>query len=244
MLPATNSRRAHDPDRDLRGHSRPVVLEETMKFLACFLSTLIGFFSAPRKVRMLEAENKALKEKLALATQFALQDALTGLLNRRSLNEKLKEFENVKNIVPRRSHQLPKFITFLAIDLVGFKAVNSAFGHDGGDRALIAVAKAIRDSIRGDDHSVYRPGGDEFVVILSGASQKESEIVAQRIMKAIRAISEYHLSCRIGGTVWNVEDFPAANTQKILNAADQLEAALNAAGKDGEFDIQQYTPEN
>ena len=94
------------------------------------------------------------------ASELATRDALTGLLNRRSLIDRT---EDAITRAVRRKESL----AVMFLDLDKFKSVNDTFGHDVGDELLRQVASCIKSSVRESD-VVARIGGDEFVVLLEG----------------------------------------------------------------------------
>jgi diguanylate cyclase (GGDEF)-like protein len=106
----------------------------------------------------------------------ARTDSLTGLFNRRALNEQLTRLA-----AHARRREEP--LTILMIDLDRFKETNDGFGHDAGDRVLRAVADCMRKALRADD--VYgRWGGDEFLVALPNTDDEAARRVADRIRDA------------------------------------------------------------
>jgi len=106
--------------------------------------------------------------------QIALQDPLTGLLNRTIIWDRLKHAVD-------RSIRNEDTVGVIFIDLNKFKAVNDKYGHEAGDYVLINAAQIIRSTIRKTD-SACRFGGDEFLVILEDTVDSESAIaVAQDI---------------------------------------------------------------
>lgn len=110
----------------------------------------------------------------------ALQDALTGLLNRRAMMETLP-----KAIIAARGEK--RSLALLFIDLDGFKAVNDVFGHDIGDELLKTVSQRLIDNLRGSD-AVFRLAGDEFTVLLDHAeSLDHARSVADKLRIAISA---------------------------------------------------------
>ncbi|MCX5917779.1 MAG: diguanylate cyclase [Deltaproteobacteria bacterium] len=107
--------------------------------------------------------------------ELSITDGLTGLHNQRHFYTELdKEMERVK-----RQHTP---LSLLLFDLDDFKVFNDIHGHLEGDKVLRSVAQVVLKSIRRMD-SAYRYGGDEFTVILPGASQVEASQVAERIRK-------------------------------------------------------------
>jgi diguanylate cyclase (GGDEF)-like protein len=101
---------------------------------------------------------RGLRKKLILAEETARIDALTGLLNRRSFDQRLRE-----EIAFTKRHKTP--FALLLLDVDRFKSVNDTFGHEEGDRVLQHVAAAMRAAIREED-ACFRYGGEEFAVIL------------------------------------------------------------------------------
>ncbi len=107
--------------------------------------------------------------------ELSITDGLTGLHNQRHFYSELdKEMD--------RSRRQRTTLSLLLFDLDDFKVFNDIHGHLEGDKVLRSVAKAVLKSIRRMD-SAYRYGGDEFTVILPGATQIEGARVAERIKK-------------------------------------------------------------
>ena len=108
---------------------------------------------------------------------MAGKDPLTGVLNRRGLNEVLAH-------VLAQKRRLGIYHYALLLDLDNFKSINDEFGHGVGDIALQTVARAIQNTIRETDY-IARVGGDEFVVILTGTRPYEAQPVAEKIRLAV-----------------------------------------------------------
>jgi len=108
----------------------------------------------------------------------AVEDPLTGVLNRRGI---LASLEAELGVHVR--HQQP--LSIFMMDLDRFKAINDHSGHAAGDRALIWVASEMREMLRDNDH-LGRYGGDEFLAILPGTSKEQAQSIAQRMTEAIR----------------------------------------------------------
>ncbi|MBI4319866.1 MAG: PAS domain S-box protein [Chloroflexi bacterium] len=119
------------------------------------------------------SRRKGLEEQLA---HLASHDPLTGLPNRRSLEEAMNR------AVARGRRGAPGALLFLDFD--NFKEVNDALGHAAGDKALTALAQLLRDTLRAEDLLV-RLGGDEFAVLLDGATGENVNVVATRILRAV-----------------------------------------------------------
>ncbi len=126
-----------------------------------------------------------IKKAQQLAQHQADHDFLTGLLNRKSLLQRLNE-----EFIKAKRH---KFIhAFLFIDLDNFKSINDNYGHDTGDKLIVEIAKRLKDMLREGD-IVARISGDEFGVILLNLNANESQAaqtVKQICEKILRSISK------------------------------------------------------
>ncbi|MEO8199058.1 MAG: GGDEF domain-containing protein [Gemmatimonadota bacterium] len=126
-------------------------------------------------------KNALLVEQLHSA---ATTDALTGLYNRRAVEQRLDA-----EISRANRHQLTT--TIVLIDLDRFKQVNDSLGHAGGDRLLVIMAEILRQQCRTLD-AVGRLGGDEFLVILPMTSPEEAMVFVGRVLSDIKAIEASH----------------------------------------------------
>ena len=118
-----------------------------------------------------------LKETQQKLEQLASLDSLTGLPNRRLLQDRLEQ-------AAHRAQRNKKEMAVMFIDLDGFKKVNDTLGHDVGDLLLQQVALRLQKCIRLSD-SIGRLGGDEFAIILEDTQQPEDAmIVGERILAA------------------------------------------------------------
>ena len=112
-------------------------------------------------------------------------DALTNLLNRRSLDKILSAEWN-------RHCRNNKPLSFLFIDIDYFKQYNDSYGHDEGDKCLTRVANVIKENARRSSDIVARYGGEEFSVVLPETSEHDSTIVAENIRTALLALKIPH----------------------------------------------------
>ena len=113
--------------------------------------------------------------------QAALTDALTGVGNKRAMNEDLSRATALAN-----RHATPW--SLVICDLDHFKRINDTYGHLIGDRVLTLAAEQIERSLRASD-TVYRFGGEEFAILLPHTDQKDAKEVADRIRTAINTIT-------------------------------------------------------
>ncbi|HEU5039565.1 MAG TPA: sensor domain-containing diguanylate cyclase [Gemmatimonadales bacterium] len=124
-------------------------------------------------------KNSELVEQLHSA---ATTDELTGLYNRRALEERL-----AAEISRSLRHQLHTSV--LLIDLDRFKMINDTLGHAAGDRLLIQVGRVLRQQCRALD-VVGRLGGDEFLVILPMTKPSEAQVFVARVQASIRTMEQ------------------------------------------------------
>lgn len=115
--------------------------------------------------------------RAAALEQIAFRDPLTGLWNRRALDD------HYQSITDDPSASLP---TILMIDIDRFKSINDRLGHDAGDRTLIEVAGCITDAMRPSDFAA-RHGGDEFVVLLPGTPHGVAAEIGERLRAQVEA---------------------------------------------------------
>ena len=135
------------------------------------------------------------------AMQLAMQDALTGLGNRRHFDEQLKRAMHNAN----RHHSL---VGLVLGDLNKFKAINDNYGHAVGDFVLKEFASILRQCVR-DSDSLFRFGGDEFAIIVENANETALAIIETRINQALSnnaSLAKYQLGCSLGSTFMNRAD--------------------------------------
>jgi diguanylate cyclase (GGDEF)-like protein len=113
------------------------------------------------------------------AERKAQIDPLTGVLNRRSLMERLEAA-----CLRARTRGLP--ISLLFIDLDHFKGINDSRGHPAGDACLKAIIAPIQAELRQSD-AIGRYGGEEFLIALPGTEAVQAREVAERIRETVRA---------------------------------------------------------
>lgn len=124
--------------------------------------------------RDLEKENRRLEKA-------ARYDALSGLLNRTSLNARL-------SLEAKRRDETGSPLSGIMVDLDHFKPINDSYGHQAGDEVIRAVGKCLKSHLRRDDHA-GRYGGEEFFLILPDTALEACVSIAERVREGIAAIS-------------------------------------------------------
>ena len=166
-------------------------------------------------------EHERLARRHGTVAKQALQDSLTGLPNRRALDERLAELSGDS-----------RPLSIALVDLDGFKAVNDRLSHAEGDDVLRVVASTIRDTLRGSD-MVARYGGDEFIVLLPGAPLHAAAAALRRAATAVTTLPE-DLSHGVTLSVGVVALRPEEGTASALARAD---AAMYQAKRKGGNDV-------
>jgi len=186
------------------------------------------------KLRIAEAAAEQLAQALANLRlrqnlrDLSVRDPLTGLFNRRYLAESLG-----REMARSKRRGLP--LTVMMLDLDHFKDFNDNFGHDAGDQVLVAFARLIGSSFRGEDIAC-RLGGEEFVVIMPEMDRVVAARRAEEILAQTRAISIVHegrslppVTVSIG-----VAMFPEHGTrpEELMRLADEAVYRAKAGGRD------------
>lgn len=158
-------------------------------------------------------------ERLRMAAQLerlAMRDALTGLLNRRALMERIEsEFATM-----RRTQQT---FAFAMVDVDNFKQINDTRGHAGGDEALKDIAAILTSQTRETDVAA-RFAGDEFCLVMP---RSDREAVAAVMARIFDALAQRGLSCSIGIAFARGDE----SVEQVIARADQRVYTAKAAGK-------------
>lgn len=164
-------------DELLESLRRNIMLSTVILFLGLFGVSIVLFYRTKKNTQT--TEHNLLKRNETLHDAAHL-DALTNLPNRLSLNSLMHD-------AMLSSREGGYLLAVCFLDLDGFKQVNDRFGHQVGDKLLIATARRIKKVIRESDE-VIRLAGDEFVLLLSGISLEETlDTSIERILQALSA---------------------------------------------------------
>lgn len=158
-----------------------------------------------------EKEIDQLRRQLAESQKDALYDGLTGLYNRRVLDEDIAAMETDQGVC------------LIMIDIDHFKSINDQYGHQMGDRVLKAIAKRLRDACR-ENAVPYRFGGEEFSVLMTASKLSQAIHQAESMRRTMEKVSV--IDRRTGKTLDGITaSFGVAEYHKNMRRSDLLEQA-------------------
>lgn len=155
-------------------------------------------------------EMKLMEEKLH---QLSITDALTGLFNR-------NHFQNLSEAEMSRSSRYGIPLSFIMFDIDHFKRINDTFGHDNGDMVLKSISALVKRKVR-DTDSLFRWGGEEFILMLPHTTSNEAVVLAERIRLDIENLDHERIgrvTCSFGVTAYRGRE-PG---QALFNRLDDL----------------------
>ena len=188
-----------------------------------------GYVMVTRDVSARMEMEQRLEEANSLLRGQAMQDPLTGLANRRHVDEALgTEF--------RRAQRLQLPLGILMVDIDRFKAFNDTYGHPAGDACIRAVADAIRTVLRRPTDLACRYGGEEFAILLPNTDEAGVAVTGERIRRGVQDLALRHAGSEFGiitvsvGAAAMMPPIGEVGPAAFLEAAD---AALYAAKRGG-----------
>jgi diguanylate cyclase (GGDEF)-like protein/PAS domain S-box-containing protein len=191
-----------------------------------------GFVVVLRDITLRKHAEQQLAEANRTLEMLALQDALTGLANRRAFDDALlREF--------RRTVREATPLALVLIDADHFKNYNDIYGHPAGDAALCAIANAVRRSLRRSGDFAARCGGEEIVVLLPSTDQGGAKALAERIRQQVRSLDLEHVgsphgivTVRAGAAAIHPATYRGGRPAELLDVADHALYAGKASGRD------------
>lgn len=200
------------------------------------LADLASLVERELLVRSMSASHLDLQKKNKNLRRKSLIDPLIGTWNRGAIMR-------ILTIEAIRCDKAGAPLSLIVADLDYFKRINDTYGHQAGDTVLVKVASRLRSCIRPQE-ALGRYGGEEFLIVLPGASSATAMAVAERMRQAVASQPE-----TIGGTTFNLtisagvastDMFPTATTEELISRAD---VALYAAKDAGRNRIVKAAPE-
>ena len=164
-----------------------------------------------------EASQIALQEQIRTSQNLAIHDPLTGLLNRRGMEQALSDAFT-------HAQRTGEGFGMMLMDLDRFKLLNDSYGHLAGDAVLRLVADLVREHLRQGD-AVGRWGGEEFLILLPRQDLGKTNEVAQRLRGAVAAARmghgnhTIHLTASFGITTWSGA---ACTSERLIARLDSL----------------------
>lgn len=194
------------------------------------LGLAINTLRLVRIKRDLQADRALLQQQREELARLAHFDALTGLPNRRLLQDRL-------NLALARTRRSARTLALCYLDLDNFKPINDRLGHAAGDRFLVEIAQRLQQGLRADD-TVARLGGDEFVLLLTDlTSADEWQTALHRTLERLRqpvAIDGHEVasSASVGVVLFPAAPDDPADPDTLLRHADQAMYQAKQEGRD------------
>ena len=183
----------------------------------------------------LEASREKVEQQNVELVRLAERDSLTGCLNRRAF------FSSAEPLLGKLRHEARNMSCIMA-DIDYFKRVNDTYGHLIGDQVIVAVARAMTQLMRGGD-LLCRYGGEEFCIVLPGASEEAAEEVAERLRQeierqvgaSIRIVEDLRITCSFGVASLR------SGAESLPELIEQADFALYASKRGGRNRVTLWT---
>jgi len=200
---------------------------QCISLAVCGLVTLDGNFEREREFRGVYLQKLRDRLRVAITDAEARLDALTGVTNRRGLDELGQEIW--------RNGDAGAAVSVIMLDIDHFKSYNDVYGHQAGDVCLKKVAATLADALRAQGVTLARYGGEEFVALLPNWNERQAGELAERLRTTITALAIPH--ARLGDIGFLTASFGVASAnfgeasfEALLSAAD---VALYKAKRNG-----------
>ena len=181
------------------------------------------------KIVQMERETKGLQQNLAENREKLLYDSLTGARSRLAYDEQI-----VQELARWERYQTP--FSYVILDIDHFKQVNDNYGHNAGDKALILITKLMQKQIRKSD-TLFRIGGEEFVLLLSNTPADKAEPIITKLRKAVADSGFHFKQKRVALTLSAgiTESILGDNIQSAYERADRALYQAKDAGRNCQF---------
>lgn len=207
-------------------------------YLSCFIFTSYVNWNLNKErynvfLNALEAkhQHQEATERGEALERLSRTDPLTGLENRRAVDERLRDHWN-------DWQHLGRSFAAILVDVDLFKKFNDCYGHQEGDRCLILVANALEETVKRHGGSIGRYGGEEFIVLAHMEMPEEVEELAEAIRGTVEELALAHELRRDGTSIVTVSVGAAftrhqsgAKLEKIINEADRALYLAKASGR-------------
>jgi diguanylate cyclase len=210
----------------VEGSQDPKAIEDLFKAMTASSNWLLSQVDSARtELENTREQLSRVHHDLERAQELAISDPLTGLPNRRALDEVLS-----REIARARRHKTHLCVAVLDVD--HFKRINDTHGHAVGDRALVHLANTIRGAVRETD-VLARLGGEEFVLVLPDTPLPGAEFTLNRLLRRSQSTPLAHqqqpitVAFSAGLALWQ----PNEAAEQILQRADQAMYRAKAGGR-------------
>lgn len=176
---------------------------------------------------------ECLETQLKIFYRESITDHLTGLFNTKYFRNRLEE-------EVERSKRYKEKISIMFMDLDNFKNVNDTYGHEFGNKVLVAISKLLKKSDNNGQNSILRKsdiavryGGEEFVILFPSTLKKEAAKISERLRKIIESITIQNGDINVSVTVSiGVAEYNT-NNENISNTIERADSAMYEAKRQG-----------
>jgi diguanylate cyclase (GGDEF)-like protein len=179
--------------------------------------------SLEEKVHQRTADLKEANAKLQL---LSTTDPLTGIANRRHFEQ---VFSDILGLSKRKQSQ----ISVIMCDIDHFKVVNDTYGHQTGDKVLIAIAKTLQDSLKRNTDIVARYGGEEFIIAMYDTDNKGAEALAEEIQKKLNNLHFQEMPNKSVTMSFGISSCQVTHNSSSENIVKHADIALYKAKENG-----------
>jgi diguanylate cyclase (GGDEF)-like protein/PAS domain S-box-containing protein len=192
---------------------------------------VIGTWGISRDVTALKQAEDALAAANKELSQLSRTDTLSGLLNRRDMHEML--LGNFKMRARAKASGCRDEFAVVLFDIDRFKTINDGFGHQAGDQVIRHMAEVLRSGIRTTD-TLFRYGGDEFLLLLPGTGLDGARVVASKLLDKLRktACRFEGQKIRLTASAGSAGSEETRTVNLLLKKADQRLYLSKKAGRD------------
>jgi diguanylate cyclase (GGDEF)-like protein len=205
----------------------PFATATTLSAIALFSSWMTATFAAVI-LQLLDNQHRETQKALKKFKELSKMDTMTGVFNRRALDEKLSHETH-------SAHRTDASVSVAMVDIDYFKEFNDRYGHPEGDKAIQAVASVLSNGVHRKTDLVARYGGEEFAIVLPHTSLEDAALVASRLRNEIKALGIKHESSPLNILTVSIGVSSLAgrsmNTERIIGLADSALYESKHAGR-------------
>lgn len=190
-----------------------------------------------QRLDMSQREISELREELSRVREVAMVDGLTGLLNRTAFDRRLVA------LVAEEADDSAPLLCLAMMDIDHFKEVNDTFGHVFGDHVLVAIADALKATVKGRD-AAARYGGEEFALLLPNTPLQGARVVAEQVRDAIGRKRVRRGDKIVANITVSVGVAAYRAGEPIASFIERADAALYTSKRDGRNRVTVANPES